>query len=101
MLFTGSLLDAAEAQRIGLVEQLAEDPMLAAGELARSMQAASGFSQAGIKGIIRRILEGATDDDEASAALFDSAFTGADFREGVAAFLERRPARFPSRNAPA
>jgi len=100
MLFTGSLLDAGEAQRIGLVEELADDPMAAAGKLARSMQAASGFSQTAIKGIIRRILDGATDDDSDSAALFDSAFTGADFREGVCAFLERRPARFPSRTPP-
>lgn len=97
MLFTGSLLDVREAERIGLVELVADDPMAAAGELARAMQAASGFSQTAIKGIVRRILDGATDDDSETAALFDSAFTGADFREGVSAFLERRPARFPSR----
>lgn len=98
MLFTGSLLDSREAERIGLVELIADDPMAAAGDLARAMQAASGFSQRCIKGIIRRILDGTADDDSESAALFDAAFTGADFREGVAAFLERRPPRFPSRS---
>ena len=94
MLYTGMLLAADEAQRIGLVEELADDPQASAEQLAAAIVAASPFSQRGTKAIVRRILDGATDDDDASAALFDSAFTGPDFAEGVSAFLERRRARF-------
>ena len=42
------------------------------------------------KAIVRRILDGASDDDAASSGQFDAAFEGADFKEGVAAFLAKR-----------
>ncbi len=94
MLYTGMLLSATEALRIGLVEELADDPLAAAEALAGQIVSSSPFSQRGTKAIVRRILDGSTDDDAASAALFDSAFTGADFAEGVGAFLAKRPPRF-------
>lgn len=94
LLFTGMLIDAVEAARIGLVEVLADDPSAAADALARSIAAASPHSQRESKAVIRRILDGAADDDAASAGVFDAAFEGADFREGVAAFLARRPPVF-------
>ncbi|MBS3962676.1 MAG: enoyl-CoA hydratase/isomerase family protein, partial [Sandarakinorhabdus sp.] len=90
MLYTGMLLGADEALRIGLVEELSENPLTAAETLAAQIAEASPLSQNGSKAIIRRILDGAPDDDAASAALFDSAFTGPDFAEGVGAFLARR-----------
>jgi enoyl-CoA hydratase/carnithine racemase len=96
MLYTGRLLDAAEALRIGLVEELADDPVAAAEALAAEIVAASPFSQHGTKAVVRRILDGTTDDDAETAALFDSAFTGPDFAEGVAAFLARRRPSFPA-----
>jgi enoyl-CoA hydratase/carnithine racemase len=43
-----------------------------------------------MKAMIQRIIEGAHDDDAASQAAFDSAFTGPDFVEGVSAFLQKR-----------
>lgn len=94
LLYTGQLLDAAEALRIGLVDELAGDPLAAARALAERMLAASAFTQRSTKAVIRRILDGATDDDADSMALFDGAFTGPDFQEGVAAFLEKRSPRF-------
>jgi enoyl-CoA hydratase/carnithine racemase len=94
MLFTGQLMPADEALRIGLVDEVAGDPDGAAAALAEQLVAASPASQRGIKEIVRRILDGATDDDAWSAGLFDSAFTGADFREGIAAFSARRSPRF-------
>lgn len=92
MLYTGMLLTAAEALSIGLVEEVADDPDGAALALASQMLAVSSYTQRGTKTIIRRILDGTADDDAVSAAMFDDAFTGADFREGVSAFLgKRRP----------
>jgi len=51
-------------------------------------------SQRASKAIIQRIIEGDHDDDPASQAGFDAAFTGPDFAEGVAAFLAKRAPDF-------
>lgn len=90
MLYTGALLDAAEALRIGLVEAVAEthdafvEPVLA--NAPSSMRA--------IKGFVRRVLDGQVADDAETLAVFADAFTGADFIEGTTAFVEKRAARF-------
>jgi enoyl-CoA hydratase/carnithine racemase len=94
LLLTGMLIDAARAERIGLVTEVADDAEALVEELARALKAASPDSQRWAKATIGRILAGATDDDAQSMALFDKAFEGPDFREGVAAFLARRSPRF-------
>lgn len=90
LLFSGMLIDAAEALRIGLVQVVADDLEAEVTALANAMIAMSPASQRATKAIIQRIAQGAHDDDASSAAGFDEAFTGADFHEGVAAFLEKR-----------
>ena len=94
ILFTAGLIDAAEAQRIGLVEIVADDAAGAVTALAEQIAAASPHSVGASKAIVRRILDGQADDDAASSALFGEAFTGPDFEEGVAAFLAKRRPRF-------
>jgi enoyl-CoA hydratase/carnithine racemase len=94
ILFSADLLDAAEATRIGLATILAADPRAEADASAQRLAAVSGHSQRESKHMIARILAGQTEDNEETRALFAAAFDGADFREGSAAFLERRPARF-------
>ncbi|MFQ3594836.1 MAG: enoyl-CoA hydratase-related protein [Sphingomonadaceae bacterium] len=94
MLYSARLLPAREAHAIGLVTEVAEDPMAASLALAADMCAVSGDSQRWAKATIARILAGVRDDDAESEALFDAARDGPDFAEGVAAFLEKRPARF-------
>lgn len=94
ILFTAQLLPAEEAQRIGLIEILDEDPVAAATALAGTIATASSHSVRNTKKIVRRILDGQADDDAETHALFASAFTGEDFREGVSAFLEKRKAVF-------
>jgi enoyl-CoA hydratase/carnithine racemase len=94
ILFTAQLLPAEEAQRIGLIEILDEDPVAGATALADTIAAASSHSVRNTKKIVRRILDGQADDDAETQALFTSAFTGDDFREGVSAFLEKRKAVF-------
>lgn len=94
ILFSGDLIDAAEAARIGLVTILAEDPRAQAMRLAERLAVVSGHSQRESKKMIARILAGQSADDAETKALFASAFDGPDFKEGSAAFLERRPASF-------
>ncbi len=94
MLFTARIMDAAEAQRIGLVDEVVADLAAATDEFCDRVASLSATTQRAAKHIVRRILDGAVDDDPASAAEFDAAFASADFKEGVAAFHAKRPARF-------
>lgn len=90
ILFTGTLLDAAEAHRIGLIDEIADT----ADTLIAMLIAASGHSQCQGKAMIRRVLDGQVSDDDATRALFAAAFTGPDFKEGVDAFLAKRKPHF-------
>lgn len=90
ILFTGSLIDAAEAQDIGLVDLIADSP----DALIDTIVANSMHSTRMTKAIVRRILDGQADDDAETRALFGEAFTLPDFNEGVAAFLEKRKPDF-------
>ena len=94
MIFTARIFGADEAVQIGLIDEVVVDLGPAVDDSATRVAALSATTQVAAKAIIRRILDGATDDDAASAAQFDAAFTGADFTEGVAAFHAKRPARF-------
>lgn len=97
ILFTGELIGAEEALRIGLIDILSPDPETAAEALGASIAAASPHSVAASKAMIRRILDGQAEDDADTLAQFDAAFQGEDFDEGVNAFLAKRPPRFRSR----
>lgn len=90
MLFTGALLGAEEALRIGLIDLIADT----VDDLAASITAASSHSARETKAMIRRILDGQTDDDAETAAIFARAFTLPDFHEGVRAFVEKRKPEF-------
>jgi enoyl-CoA hydratase/carnithine racemase len=97
ILFTGSLIGADEAQRIGLVDLLAEDAAAAGDALAEEIASSSPHSARASKKMIRRILDGQVEDDEETLRQFDSAFEEEDFQEGVSAFLARRKPEFRSR----
>ena len=90
MLFTGALLPAGEALRIGLIDEIADSP----DALIAAIAAASPHSQRQTKAMIRRILDGQADDDDGTRAAFAEAFTLPDFHEGVRAFTEKRRPSF-------
>lgn len=94
MLFTGGLIDAGEALRIGLIEILAESPDPLIGELL----AASPHSISHAKRFVRRVLDGQAEDDAETLRIFAETFTGPDFLEGTSAFLEKRPPVFGARS---
>jgi enoyl-CoA hydratase/carnithine racemase len=90
ILFTGALLNAEEALRIGLIDVIADNP----DDLTHAIAANSLHSQRQSKAVIRRILDGQAEDDAVTLAMFAGAFEGADFKEGVSAFLSKRTAEF-------
>lgn len=88
------LIDAAQALRIGLIDELAEDAGAAAHALAVHIAGVSPHSVRASKAMISRILHGQAEDDADMLAQFADAFDGPDFAEGVAAFLGKRTAEF-------
>ncbi|MGW5055575.1 enoyl-CoA hydratase/isomerase family protein [Actinokineospora sp. NPDC004072] len=96
ILYTGEIFDAATALRIGLVNELHPAGALPGRvrDLAELMAARSQVTIRGAKAIVGRITAGRTDEDEAVHALYEDSVTSADYAEGVAAFLAKRPPRF-------
>lgn len=90
ILFTGDLLPAEEALRIGLVEMLGDDPDVLAG----AIRSASAHSIREMKQFVRRVLDGQSGEDEDTLRIFAEAFSGPDFAEGTAAFVEKRRPEF-------
>jgi enoyl-CoA hydratase/carnithine racemase len=92
ILFTGALMDADAAHHIGLIDEIADN----ADDLIATMTSVSGYSQRESKAMIRRVLDGQVADDDTTRAIFADAFQGADFKEGVDAFLKKRTPQFRS-----
>ena len=90
ILFTGSLMGAEEALRIGLVEQIVQSP----DDMVAELCAASPYTIRETKGFVRRVLDGQAEEDAESLRVFAEAFTGEDFLEGTSAFVEKRKPRF-------
>lgn len=94
ILFTGALHGAQDALAIGLIDEIADEPVAAAGALAEKIATNAQHSIRASKGIIRHILNGQADDDATTLAMFRDAFTLPDFAEGVNAFKAKRKPRF-------
>lgn len=96
LLFSGRLVGAEEAMRLGLVDRVLPGSELATAVLdyAKSLCALSGSSQRLVKAIARLVDGGQVEEDAHSRALRDGAVEHADFVEGRTAFLAKRAPRF-------
>ncbi len=99
LLFTGRLISAEEAHRIGLIGRLVPDgtALDSAREWATGIAAISQWSVRATKRMISGIESGWHDDSAEAMALFLEGFANEDFAEGYRAFLEKRSARFTFR----
>jgi len=99
MMFTGRLLDAVEAQRVGLVSRLAEADAIdaAVAELAGTIAANAPLTIRATKEAVRRILRSRRMDRAALDDLVVACYTSEDFRNAVASFLAKQPPVFAGR----
>lgn len=100
LLFTGDIVDAKEAERIGLVSSVVPHEALlpAAHEMAAKIAANPPLAVRNLKEGLRRATYG--DLDELGAWVghtLGALFQTEDHREGVRSFLEKRPPRFTGR----
>ncbi len=100
LLLTGDMIDAREAHRIGLVNQVvpAAELLDAARKLALKIAAKGQLAVRTVKELVACGLE--MDLDRAAryeADLFGICFTSSDQQEGMQAFMEKRPAKFTGR----
>jgi len=97
LILTGQLIDAEEAARIGLVNRVLPRDELMPWAL-RTAEAIAANSPAAVQAVKQQI--SATDDalnrprEAMEQALGDQVRASPDFTEGVAAFQEKRPARY-------
>jgi len=98
LIYTARLIEAEEAKAIGLVSEILRTPEALADralDLARTIAGHAPLTLRATKEAMRRLREAARTvpgDD-----LVTMCFTSADFREGVDAFLARRPAAWQGR----
>ncbi len=100
LIMTGEIIDAAEALRIGLVEQVvpAEDLMSEAEKLAKTIASKAPIAVAAAKAVINN---GFGMDMKTASALeieaFTAPFSSQDKTEGMGAFLEKREPVFQNK----
>lgn len=92
ILFTARLVEAEEAQEIGLVNEVVSDAQALharAGELATLMAGHAPLTLQATKEALRRLAE--DEPDRSGDDLIVRCYTSEDFREGMEAFLAKRP----------
>ena len=92
MMFTGRLVTAGELHAAGVVNRVVESAAFdrAVAELAAEVAANAPLTIRTIKEMTRRILAKARLSSEEERDLIELCYTSQDFREGVAAFMEKR-----------
>lgn len=96
LLFSGNRITAEDALRVRLIDELVEPDALqkTTTDLARTISARSQVSVRGSKRLIQKIMAGQDVPDTEATELPIDAVSSDDYREGVSAFLEKRPPEF-------
>jgi enoyl-CoA hydratase/carnithine racemase len=96
LLFSGELIDAPTALRAGLVDQLvpSDDLETEVHRFADVLASRSALSQRATKEVVAALTAG-SDGEGLVARWYRETISGGELAEGVAAFAERRPPRFP------
>lgn len=96
LLYTAKLITAEEGKEIGLVDYIyplgeIEEKCL---EFARQIIRKSSVANNGIKQVIQAIIDGDNEETEEIEKLILESFSSDDYKEGIAAFLEKRKPNF-------
>jgi len=97
MFFTGRQFDAREAEKMGLVNRVVADDKLdeAIGELTRAIAENAPLTVKCAKLVVGEVLKDAAERDVAACErAVKACFDSADYKEGQAAFMEKRKPRF-------
>ena len=100
LLYSARMVEAQEAERMGLVRQLPAENFLAAAQgLARDLVTYSSPRSIGIikRQVFQSYFQSLAEAWELADAEMVKSFQSEDFKEGVAHFLEKRPAAFTGR----
>jgi enoyl-CoA hydratase/carnithine racemase len=94
LIYTAGFVDGAEAVRIGLATELVTDADTSLAELCTQLAGHAPLTMRASKTALRRLREHPLPPDE---DLISLCYGSDDFREGVSAFLEKRPPRWRGR----
>jgi enoyl-CoA hydratase/carnithine racemase len=96
ILVSGQQIQAQRAWELGLFDELVEPDELEkyTYEFAEVITSRAQFSVRMGKEMVRRVVAGQVDDDEATVDIRNSSFDTDDYAEGVKAFLAKRPPEF-------
>ena len=99
MLFTGRLVPAAEAHAIGMVNRVVPADAIdrEVRELAEKIAANAPLTVRATKEMTRRLMALRRIGSDDARDLVEMCYGSADFQEGVAAFLAKRPPRWSGR----
>jgi enoyl-CoA hydratase/carnithine racemase len=96
ILMSGQQIQAQRAVELGLFDELVEPEDLGAYtyDFAQTITSRAQFSVRSGKEMVRRVVGGQVQDDDATVQIRNSSFDTEDFAEGVRSFMAKRPPEF-------
>ncbi|WP_144513132.1 enoyl-CoA hydratase/isomerase family protein [Bacillus sp. FJAT-22090] len=96
LLYTAKLIQAEEGKEIGLIDYVYSEHEIEerCKEFAEQIIQKSSIANNGIKQVIQSIIDGENEETEEIEQLILDSFSSDDYKEGIAAFLEKRKPNF-------